>query len=242
MIEAKEYFRKCKHFTQIDPGNLLTKKTLDAVLIGDTDAVIVAGTQGVKETYAVQAINKISNKTDKPIYFAPSHPLQVGKAIASYIDNGQLHGMVVYHPLNSKNSDIVSWPENWRAGLDISDMFILDAVVDVGYIVTNPKSTVGKLVNPDLSSANIAASVKKSSLKEFYLDGSGELVSTKLIAKVKEQIWDRHGFLLVGGGIDTTGKAYSAMNNGANAINVGTVLEKGNLAGYRDTIKAAKKF
>jgi putative glycerol-1-phosphate prenyltransferase len=237
MIEAKEYFRKCKHFTQVDPANPITEKTLDAILVSGTDAVIVAGTQGVTEKLAIRAIEKVSDKTDRPIYFAPSHPSQFGASVIEYIDSGKLLGLMIYHPLNSKNPDAVRWPENWKANLDISDMSILDYVVDVGYIITNPKSTAGKLLKPDLYRRNIAKNVKNSPFKQFYLDGSGKRVDTKLISKVKEQMWDRHGFLLVGGGIKTYSEAFSAINNGASAVNVGTVLEEGNLRGYKETIR-----
>jgi geranylgeranylglyceryl phosphate synthase family protein len=239
-IIADEYFATCRHFTQIDPAKSPSDSTLDLILGSATDAVIVAGTQGVTEDKAYSTIREVSSKTDKPVYFAPSHINQFGKKIEELVINNHAD-IMLYRPLNSANETAVMWPVKWKA----KKLIAPDDLVEVGYIATNPYSTVGKFLKPDISHDTILECAENLKYEFLYLDGSGKLVSPKLITQMRKKIEkavpaEQNCSLLVGGGLETLADARLAFESGADAIIVGGALEKGNVAGYLDTIDAVQ--
>jgi len=244
MFGAKKYFYECRHFTQVDPSKAMPSTNLEFIMGRGSDAIIVAGTQDVTEQKAINIIKLASQKTDKHVYFAPSHPDQVGKQIIELVRQDIASGLVIYHPLNSKNQEIANWPETWYEkikqkdiGEIIEDKFLGDYCIDIGYIVTNPYSAVGKIVKPELSGEKICKYAENCKFDILYLDGSGKKVSPKLIEDVREKF---SSFLIVGGGLETYNDAKTVFESGADAIVVGRVLEEGNTKGYLDTIEAVK--
>ncbi|MBU5678600.1 MAG: geranylgeranylglyceryl/heptaprenylglyceryl phosphate synthase [Candidatus Aenigmatarchaeota archaeon] len=221
----KKLKNKPLHFSLIDPDPSKTKieYVIDAVSKledAGTDAIMVGGSSGVKNSFLDKVIISIKESCSLPIILFPGNP-ETGVS-------KHAHAVFFLCLMNSKDMRFATGYQS--IGARLIKIYGIEPI-PVGYIIIEPGMTVGKnaeLIKRDEIDKAIgyALAAQYMGMRLVYLEaGSGayEPVPLEMIKAVKHEIDIP---LIVGGGIKTEEQAKNAIIAGADIIVTGTIIEK----------------
>ncbi len=209
----------------LDPDNLDHSGCLDIIRLCNlhqVDYILVGGSLITQSNQAL-LIKQIKQHTQIPVLLFPSHSLHI---------DAQADGILLLSLISGRNPEfligqhVIAAPLLKKSKLE---------VIPTGYIlVDSGRQTTASYMSGTTplphDKPNIAASTALAGellgMQFIYLDGGSgaqHAVSPEMIRAVRKAI---DGPLMVGGGINTTQKASTALAAGADIIVVGTQIEK----------------
>lgn len=212
-----------RHIFKLDPNKPIDDKSLEAVCMSGTDAIIIGGTDGVTFDNTVELLGRVRR-------FAVPCVLEVS-TIASISP-----GFDYYFIPTILNSNNVLWFKglHHQALKQYSSLLNWDETFVEGYCVLNPDSKVAKLTEAqtDLTEEDVIAYAEMAEhlfhLPIFYIEYSGTFGDVSLVSSVKKVL--KNTRLFYGGGIDNREKA-AEMAKHADTLIVGNII-------YEDLSKA----
>ena len=221
-----------RHVFKLDPDREMDERSLDAVCMSGTDAIMVGGSSGVTYENTVDLMSRV-RRYELPCVQEVSDM----EAIVSGFDL-YLIPMVL-------NSSDPSWiVGHQQQAIDrFGYMIPWELLVTEGYIVLNPDSTVAQLTRADtkLEQSGIVAYAqvadKLMSLPVVYLEYSGIFGDMETVRAVQHELTGAQ--LIYGGGIRDlhTAKQAAAVSD---TIVVGNIIYD-NLAQALQTVMAVKQ-
>lgn len=227
------------HFSLIDPDPSKTrieyvKDVVSKLEKAGTDAIMIGGSTGVKNSFLDEIIINIKESCSLPTILFPGNP-ETGVS---------KHADAIFF-LCLMNAKDIKFATGYQAiGAKIVKEYGIEPI-PVGYIIIEPGMTVGRnanLIKRDEidKAASYALAAQYMGMRFVYLEaGSGayEPVPLDMIRAVKSEISIP---LIVGGGIRTEEQAINAIKAGADIIVTGTIIEKDPSAAKK-IIKAIKE-
>ncbi|MED3624960.1 heptaprenylglyceryl phosphate synthase [Neobacillus thermocopriae] len=224
-------FREWRHVFKLDPNKEISDEHLEKICESGTDAVIVGGTDGVTlenvldlmariRRYTVPCVLEVSSiETVTPgfdLYFIPT--------VLNSNDPKWITGL--HHQAVKEFGEIMNW----------------DEIVMEGYCILNGDCKAAKLTSAkvDLMKDDVKAyammAEKMFQLPIFYIEYSGKLGDSELVAEVKKQL--KNTTLFYGGGISTLEQAQE-MAKHADVIVVGNIIYE-NLDQALETVNSVR--
>ena len=220
-----------RHVFKLDPDKALDDKTLDALCMSGTDAIIIGGSSGVTYENTVDLMSRV-RQYELPCVLEVSDLEAVVPGFDLYL---------IPMVLNSPNVD-------WLIGrhqeaVERFGYFIpWDQVVPEGYIILNPDSTAGQLTEADgslnASQATAYAQVAERlmSIPLIYVEYSGMLGDMELVRTVHMGLTQSR--LFYGGGISDYETAQQAAAV-SDTVVVGNIIYS-SLVHALETVQAVK--
>lgn len=217
---ARDYFVRCKHITQIDPSKPYRQESMDAILENPTDAVLVIDT--LWEDSAIKAVTCAAKKTDKPVYLMSASCARniYPSKIPSLLDDNILEGLLLQRIIGRKRIFGKVMENEYYIG---SKRFGIpaNAKFDVGYTSGKPR---------------VMPAIRKCKIGILYL--IGDALNDRQLESVREAY---NGHLIVDANSNSYESAIFALKKGADAIVVKAPRNERAVEGYQRTIKAAKR-
>lgn len=209
------------HLTLIDPEKItnLPEKIKHLDEFG-THAFLVGGSTVPCSTITDNTIQQIKDHTNKPVILFPNGIMGL---------SAKADALFFMSLINSSNAF-------WRRGVQIAAAPLIKTMqletIPVGYIIVEPGMAVGEVGEADCLKAHeqdkasaIALASEYFGAQMIYLDagsGSPTPVSCDMIRAVKQTISIP---LVIGGGINTPLVAKQVVENGADIVVTGTIIE-----------------
>jgi len=245
MGKVEDYIRKKLekeklHFSLIDPDpEKITKEKIkdicEALKNTKTDAILVGGSSGVKNSFLDEAIKIIKETCSIPVILFPGN---ASTGISRYAD-----AILFLCLMNAK--DVTFTTKMQAMGAMLVKEYNIEPI-PTGYIIIEPGMKVGENANlikrNEIDKAlSYALASQYMGMRLVYLEaGSGayEHVPKEMISKVKNNIEIP---LIVGGGIKSEEQAIECLEAGADIIVTGNIIEK-DLEKATKIIEAVKSF
>ncbi|WP_396613082.1 heptaprenylglyceryl phosphate synthase [Haloferax sp. S1W] len=233
--------RDITHITKVDPAKELPE-SLD--VLGNTDAVIVGGSDGVTEENTLDAITRIRTAfSDLPVFQEPNSPGHVSRETVDAVDrllvpavyNGDKDNFVEKHvdfftEIGSKPEEVVG------AGLPfVGDLIaskgrevvaeLSEKIVGEGYVIQNPDSKAAAETNvetpytPEQVAGAALATESFYQFPAFYIEYSGTYGGPEDVAAAAPYLDET--MLIYGGGIKSRQQTHEILDAGADAVVVG---------------------
>jgi putative glycerol-1-phosphate prenyltransferase len=189
-------YRHWRHLFKLDPEKTISEDDLNRLLLSDTDGFIVGGSTGVTYDAVWRLCQRI--KTENKLCLCEVSDLH---AIVSNCD-----GYLIPVVLNAQNVKWIFEP-HLSAIKQFVDAIPWEKLLVEGYLVMNPDSAVGQLVDAkypiSLGEGVAYAQLVEKLLKFplFYLEYSGKMGDLTFIQTLKAQL--KHTHLVYGGGISS---------------------------------------
>lgn len=226
-------FRRWRHVFKLDPNKPITDVALEAVCESGTDAVIVAGTDGVTLDNTLNLLARV-RRFSVPCVLEVSNLEAVTPGFDFYF---------IPTVLNSSETDWIVGHHH-RAVKELADTIDWEIVITEGYCIVNGESKAAKLtgartpLSPEDIRAYALMAEKLFRLPIFYLEYSGTYGDPALVEKISRDLQDTQ--LFYGGGIRNREQA-EEMARHADTIVVGNAIYNDLKQALR-TVKAVKTF
>ncbi len=221
-VEKIIYSKKKKHFTLIDPAKgMISKDKIKLLERFGTDAIIIGGSTGIKQSGLDRAILLIKKHSRLPTILFP----------------GGINGLSRYADALFFMSLLNSRDPYWITGIQSQGAPIVKALgiesIPMAYIIIEPgmkAGEVGKAALIKRNNAKLAAAYASAAqhmgFRLVYLEagsGADKPVPPKMISTVKKSIDIP---VIAGGGIRKPQQAKAAARAGADIIVTGTITEE----------------
>jgi putative glycerol-1-phosphate prenyltransferase len=225
----KQMMKSWRHVFKLDPDRKIDERSLDAVCMSGTDAIMVGGSSGVTYENTVDLLSRVRR------YELPC--VQEVSDMEAIVPGFDLY--LIPMVLNSSDP---SWiVGHQQQAIDrYGYMIPWELLVTEGYIVLNPDATVAQLTGAytNLERSGIVAYAqvadKLMSLPVVYLEYSGILGDMQTVRAVHQELTQSQ--LIYGGGIRDLHSAQQAASV-CDTIVVGNIIYE-NLEQALQTVKA----
>jgi geranylgeranylglyceryl phosphate synthase family protein len=239
-IESKVAAGKKSLALLLDPDKLDTDSLRDRILAIKSlsvDYIFVGGSLISSDNFEF-VINSLKQYTDLPVIIFPGNGMHI-------YENAD--AILLLQLISGRNPDfligqhVIAAPKLKRSNLEILPTGYMLVESGVATTVSYISNTTPLPANkPDIAACTAIAG-EMLGLKLIYMDaGSGAQnpINQEMIAAVKKNVGVP---LIVGGGINTVGKAIAALEAGADVIVIGNAVEKD--PGFLNEVaKAVQKF
>jgi phosphoglycerol geranylgeranyltransferase len=212
------------HLTLIDPAKQDAERAAEVAAAADelgTDGFLVGGSSGIYQANLSATVDAVKSASKKPVIFFPGED----KAYSLSFD-----AVLYISMLNSRNPRYIIRAQA-ESALLLKKINV--EVLPTGYLVIAPGMRVGETGEADVidrdnhwTAAGYAAAAQLLGLKYLYLEcGSGSPVTVppEMLADIRKTVDIP---LIVGGGIRTAAVARQMVDNGADILVTGTVMER----------------
>lgn len=224
-------------FSLIDPGR--TEGDLDLIIDKCVktgfDAFLVGGSTLVDQYLLDDVITRIKERSSKPVILFPGNITGLSPKADAVLFMSMLNSDDLYYVIGAQlqGSLLV-----WRYKLE---------AIPTGYVIAGEGGSAGyigrargiPLSKPELLTMYVLAA-RMMGMRFVYLEagsGASQHVSTNLVREAR-RVFD--GFIMVGGGIRDPEAASDVVKAGADAIVLGTIVERGSLNELKKIVKAAR--
>jgi phosphoglycerol geranylgeranyltransferase len=225
-IREKREEKGCLIFSLIDAVDYSIEeaaKTAKGAEEGGTDIILVGGSIGSQGSLLDERVKAIKESVSTPVVLFPGN---IG-TVSKYAD-----AIYFMYLINSNNA-------YWLSGAQIQASFTVRKsgieAIPTAYIVVHPGQTVGwvgeaRLIPPDKPQLSAACALAGELMGAHFVvtdagSGAPSPIPTSHVKQVKSAL-DNETIYIVGGGLKTPELARKAFASGADAIQVGTAIEK----------------
>ncbi|WP_409291250.1 heptaprenylglyceryl phosphate synthase [Peribacillus sp. SCS-37] len=223
-------YRKWNHVFKLDPNKELSDERLERLCESGTDAILIGGSDGVTLENVLDLMARVRRYT-VPCVLEVSNAESVTPGFDLYF---------IPTVLNSRNPDWITGLHH-EAVKEYGHIMDWDEIHVEGYCIINGSCKAASLTEActDLTDEDIEAyammAEKMFNLPIFYLENSGELASTELVRKVKDNL--EKAVLFYGGGIKNAQQAEELAAH-ADVIVIGNAVYE-DFEQALETVKAA---
>jgi phosphoglycerol geranylgeranyltransferase len=212
------------HLTLIDPAKQQSERAAEVAATADelgTDGFLIGGSSDVYQANLSATVAAVKSASKKPVIFFPGQE----KAYSLSFD-----AVLFISLLNSRNPRYIIRSQA-ESALLLKKINV--EVIPTGYLVISPGMRVAESGEADIierdnnwSASGYAAAAEMMGLKYLYLEcGSGSPVTVppEMLRAVKKTVDIP---IIVGGGIRTAAVAKQMVQNGADILVTGTIVER----------------